>query len=85
MKAERQDLVNALAHSLQAIDDDFTEEMRELRALFAEAKKEAEKDEPNRQKLKALLRDANEMVRTFTILDPAWQGVQRVARLFGML
>ena len=50
-----------------------------------EAKREAEKDEPNGQKLRALLHDANEMVRTFTILDPAWQGVQRVARLFGML
>jgi hypothetical protein len=85
MTAERQDLVNALAHSLKAIDDDYTDEMRELRALFAEAKKEAEKDEPNGQKLRALLHDANEMVRTFTILDPAWQGVQRVARLFGML
>ncbi len=59
---------------LKAIDDDFTEEMRELRALFEEAKREAEKDEPNGQKLRALLHDANEMVRTFTILDPAWQG-----------
>ena len=36
--------------------------MRELRALFAEAKKEAEKDEPDGVKLKALLADANEMV-----------------------
>jgi hypothetical protein len=25
------------------------------------------------------------MVRTFTILDPAWQAVQRVAKMFGML
>ena len=33
----------------------------------------------------ALLADAGEMVRTFTILDPAWQAVQRVARMFGML
>ena len=52
---------------------------------FAEAKKEAEKDEPDSVKLKALLADAGEMVRTFTILDPAWQAVQRVAKMFGML
>ena len=79
------DLATALANSLKAIDADYTEEMRELRELFVEAKKEAEKDEPNGQKLKALLHDANEMVRTFATLDPAWQGVQRVARLFGIL
>jgi hypothetical protein len=85
MTAERNDLVSALGHSLKASDDDYKEEMRELRALFAEAKKEAEKDEPDSVKLKALLADANEMVRTFTILDPAWQAVQRVARMFGML
>ena len=42
MAAERNDLVAALGHSLRAIDDDYKEEMRELRALFAEAKKEAE-------------------------------------------
>ena len=85
MAEQKKDLVDALADSLKAIDDDFTEEMHELRALFEEAKREAEKDEPNGQKLRALLHDANEMVRTFTILDPAWQGVPRVARLFGML
>ena len=85
MTAERKDLVAALGHSLKTIDDDYKEEMRELRALFAEAKKEAEKDEPDSVKLKALLADANEMVRTFTILDPAWQAVQRVAKMFGML
>lgn len=79
------DLATALGNSLKAIDDDYTEEMRELRALFAEAKAEAEKHEPNGTKLKALLNDAGEMVRTFAGLDPAWQGVQRVARLFGML
>ena len=59
--------------------------MRELRALFEEAKEEAEKDEPDGVKLKALLADANEMVRTFAILDPTWQAVQRVAKMFGML
>ncbi len=79
------DLVDALAASMKAIDDDYTEEMRELRALFAEAQAEAAKDEPNGQKLKALLADANEMVRTFAGLDPVWQGVQRVARMFGFL
>ena len=85
MSAERKDLVNALSDSLKAIDDDYTEEMRELRALFHEARQEAEKDEPNGVKLKALLADANEMVRTFAGLDPVWQGVQRVARMFGFL
>ena len=79
------DLVHALGNSLKAIDDDYTEEMRELRALFEEAKREAEKDEPNGQKLKALLHDANEMARTFATLDPAWQALQRVARMFGIL
>jgi hypothetical protein len=85
MTAERNDLVSALGQSLKAIDDDYTEEMRELRALFEEAREEAAKDEPDGVKLKALLADANEMVRTFTILDPAWQAVQRVAKMFGML
>jgi len=85
MTAQRKDLAAALAQSLKAIDDDFREEMRELRALFHAAKTEAEKDEPDRVKLKALLADAKEMVKTFAGLDPVWQGVQRVARLFGML
>ena len=85
MAAERKDLAAALGQSLKAIDDDYKEEMRELRALFEEARKEAAKDEPDGVKLKALLADAGEMVRTFTILDPAWQAVQRVAKMFGML
>ena len=85
MAAERNDLIAALGHSLKAIDDDYKEEMRELRALFHEAKAEAEKDEPDGVKLKALLADGNEMIKTFAGLDPVWQGVQRVARLFGML
>lgn len=83
--AARKDLATALGDSLKAIDDDYTEEMRELRALFEEARQEAEKDEPNGQKLRALLHDAGEMARTFATLDPAWQAVQRVARLFGIL
>ena len=85
MSANRKDLAHALAQSLKAIDDDYREEMRELRALFDDARKEAEKDEPDRTKLKALLADASEMVKTFAGLDPVWQGVQRVAKLFGFL
>ena len=85
MPADRKDLAHALGQSLKAIDDDYKEEMRELRALFHEAKAEAEKDEPDGVKLKALLADGNEMIKTFAGLDPVWQGVQRVARLFGML
>jgi hypothetical protein len=85
MSEHRNDLVAALAQSLKAIDDDYREEMRELRALFADAKREAEKDEPDSVKLKALLADGNEMARTFATLDPAWQAIERVARLFGML
>ena len=84
MAIERKDLATALADSIKAIDDDYTEEMRELRALFEEARKEAAKDEPDGVKLKALLADAGEMVKTFARLDPMWQGVQRVARLFGL-
>jgi hypothetical protein len=85
MASERKDLATALADSIKAIDDDYKEEMRELRALFEEAKEEAAKDEPDGVKLKALLADANEMVKTFAGLDPMWQGVQRVARMFGLL
>lgn len=85
MTKGRKDLATALAESLRAIDDDYTEEMRELREIFEQARKEAEKDEPDGLKLKALLADGNEMVKTFAALDPAWQGVQRVARLFGFL
>ena len=84
MTAERKDLIAALAQSIKAIDNDYQEEMRELRALFEEARKEAAKDEPDGVKLKALLADAGEMVKTFARLDPMWQGVQRVARLFGL-
>jgi CRISPR/Cas system-associated protein Cas10 (large subunit of type III CRISPR-Cas system) len=85
MTAERKDLVHALAQSLKAIDDDYKEELRELRQIFLAAKSEAEKKEPDRVKLRALLADGNEMVKTFAGLDPVWQGVQRVAKLFGFL
>ena len=37
------------------------------------------------EKLKALLADGNKMVQTFAALDPLWQGVQRVSRMFGIL
>ena len=84
-KASLSPLVAALAASLKAIDDDYSEEMREMRELFAEAKQEAEKHEPNMDKLKALLADGNKMVQTFAALDPLWQGVQRVSRMFGIL
>ncbi|MBI2738159.1 MAG: hypothetical protein HYX38_16630 [Rhodospirillales bacterium] len=33
---------------------------------------------------KHLLADATEMARTFATLDPAWQAVQRVAKMFGL-
>jgi TATA-binding protein-associated factor Taf7 len=85
MTADRKDLVAALGQSLKAIDDDYKEEMRELRALFEDAKKEAEKDEPDGTKLRHLLADAAEMARTFATLDPAWQAVQRIAKMFGLL
>ena len=78
-------LVAALGASLRAIDDDYKEEMRELRELFEEAKQEAEKHEPNGVKLRALLTDGKKMVETFAGLDPVWQGVQRVARMVGLL
>ena len=82
---EHKPLAAALADSLKAIDAGYREEMRELRQIFHDAKQEAEKDEPDGVKLKALLGDANEMARTFSILDPAWQVVQRVAKMLGFL
>jgi hypothetical protein len=85
MAEEHKDLVHALGASIKAIDGDYREEARELRQLFVEARREAEKDEPDGVKLKALLKDAGEMVKTVAALDPVWQGVQRVARLFGFL
>lgn len=78
-------LAEALGHSLKAIDAAYKEEMRELREIFQDAKNEAEKDEPDSVKLKALLADANEAARTFSILDPAWQVVQRVSKMLGFL
>ena len=81
-------LVTALSASLKAIDEDYKEEMRELRELLEEARKEAEKDEAlspdGLAELKALLADIGKMVRTFAALDPVWQGVQRIARMVGI-
>jgi len=80
----KQSLAAALTDSLKAIDGDYREELREIRALLEEARKEAEKDEPNDVKLKAILADCNEMVRTFAALDPMWQGIQRIVRMVGI-
>jgi hypothetical protein len=80
----KQSLAAALTESLKAIDSDYREELRELRALLEEARQEAEKDEPNSVKLKAILADCRDMVRTVAALDPMWQGIQRVARMVGI-
>ena len=83
-KGPHHGLVAALAESLRAIEADYSEEKRELRDKLIEARREAEKDEPNSIKLKAILADLNDMVRSFAALDPLWQGVQRVARMVGL-
>lgn len=85
MAEEHKDLIHALGDSIKTIDAEYKEEARELRLLFEEARREAAKDEPDGVKLKALLSDANEMARTVAILDPVWQGVQRVAKMLGFL
>jgi hypothetical protein len=77
-------LASALADSLKQIEADYGEEAREIRAKLAEARAEAEKHEPNGTKLRAILTDCGEMVKSFAALDPAWKAVQRVARLVGL-
>ena len=77
-------LASALAESLKQIEADYREEAREIRAKLAEARAEAEKHEPNSAKLKAILADCNDMVKSFAALDPAWRAVQRMARLVGL-
>ena len=77
-------LASALADSLKQIEADYGEEAREIRAKLAEARAEAEKHEPNSTKLKAILADCGDMVKSFAALDPAWKAVQRVARLVGL-
>jgi hypothetical protein len=77
-------LATALAESLKAIEADYGEEAREIRAKLAEARHEAEKAEPNGTKIKAILADCGDMVKSFAALDPMWQGIQRIARLVGL-
>jgi hypothetical protein len=77
-------LASALGRMLHAINSDYREEMREMREIFEEAKKEVEKPEPDNVKLKALLGDANEATRTFATLDPVWRGIQTVAHMLGL-
>jgi hypothetical protein len=77
-------LASALAESLKSIEADYGEEVREIRAKLAEARAEAAKAEPNSEKIKAILADCKDMFRSFTALDPMWQGIQRVARLVGL-
>ena len=77
-------LASALGDMLHAINSDYREEMREMREIFLEAKREAEKPEPDNVKLKALLGDVNEATRTFATLDPVWRGVQSIAHMLGL-
>ncbi len=84
MANEMQRLAAALADSLKQIEADYGEEAREIRAKLAEARAEAEKHEPNSAKLRAILADCSEMVKSFAGLDPAWRTIQRVARLVGL-
>ena len=84
MAKEMQRLAAALADSLKQIEADYGEEAREIRAKLAEARAEAEKHEPNGTKLKAILADCRDMMKSFAALDPAWRTIQRVARLVGL-
>jgi hypothetical protein len=77
-------LASALSESLKQLEADYGEEAREIRAKLAEARAEAEKHEPNSTKLKAILADCGDMVKSFAGLDPAWRAVQRVARMVGL-
>jgi hypothetical protein len=84
MANEMHRLASALAESLKQIEADYGEETREIRAKLGEARAEAEKHEPNSTKLKAILADCSEMMKSFAALDPAWRAIQRVARLVGL-
>ena len=84
MAHSMKDLASALAQSIKQIEADYGEEAREIRAKLAEARAEAEKHEPNSTKLKAILADCNDMVKSVAAHDPAWKAVQRVARLLGL-
>jgi hypothetical protein len=84
MAHSMKDLASALAQSIKQIEADYGEEAREIRAKLAEALAEAEKHEPSSTKLKAILGDVREAVKSVAALDPAWRAVQRVARLVGL-
>jgi hypothetical protein len=84
MAHSMKDLASALAQSIKQIEADYGEEAREVRAKLAEALAEAEKREPSSAKLKAILGDVREAVKSAAALDPAWRAVQRVARLVGL-
>ena len=77
-------LASALSESLKQLEADYGEEAREIRAKLAEARAEAEKHEPNSAKLKAILADCSDMVKSVAGLDPVWRTVQRVARMVGL-
>ena len=77
-------LASALADSLKQIEADYGEEAREVRAKLAEAHAEASKHEPSSTKLKAILADVNEAVKSVAALDPVWRTIQRVARMVGL-
>jgi len=84
MAHSMKDLASALAQSIKQIEADYGEEAREVRAKLAEALAEAEKHEPSSTKLKAILTDVRDAVKSVAALDPAWRTVQRVARLVGL-
>jgi hypothetical protein len=84
MANEMHRLASALADSLKQIEADYGEEAREIRAKLAEAHAEAEKHEPNSTKLKAILADVGEAVKSVAALDPVWRTIQRVARMVGL-
>jgi ubiquinone biosynthesis protein UbiJ len=84
MAHSMKDLASALAQSIKQIEADYGEEAREVRAKLAEALAEAEKHEPSSTKLKAILTDVREAVKSVAALDPVWRTVQRVARLVGL-
>ena len=84
MAHSMKDLASALSQSIKQIEADYGEEGRELRAKLAEAHAEASKHEPNSTKLKAILADASDAVKSVAALDPVWRTVQRIARLVGL-
>jgi hypothetical protein len=84
MASQMHHLASALAASLKQIEADYGEEAREVRAKLAEAHAEAAKPEPNSSKLKAILADISEAVKSVAGLDPVWRTIQGVARMVGL-